>query len=300
MMTAWRFIDSGACDAAFNMALDEAIAIFVRKGCAPPTLRLYGWKSPSVSLGSFQKIADIDRQYCSSNNIPIVRRPTGGRGILHGDELTYSFSSRSEGFFSGGLLSTYRCISAALHKGLDMAGIKTTIKNRREPGSNLTRGPLCFESVSYGELTFSGRKLIGSAQKRWRDGFLQQGAIPYLIDIEKIRLIFKSAAPKDTGAAECELNRHAAPGCRCADAPFLGLKELLPDFNHEEFKLHLKLSFENAFNVTLAGSRPSHEEMELARFLESEKYLSPLWTEAGKACSLTCSNSEKSKKAGQG
>lgn len=101
-MTTWRLIDSGPCDASYNMALDEAIAVFVRRGRSCPALRLYGWETPSVSLGSFQKLDDIDEEYCSHENIPVVRRPTGGRAVLHGDELTYSFSSKNEGRFSRG------------------------------------------------------------------------------------------------------------------------------------------------------------------------------------------------------
>jgi len=101
MNDSWRFIDSGNCEASFNMAIDEAIAISVRKGDVPPTLRLYGWDVPSVSIGCFQKIRDINVEYCGEKNIPIVRRPTGGRAILHYQDITYSFSTKTDfGLFS--------------------------------------------------------------------------------------------------------------------------------------------------------------------------------------------------------
>src|SRR5208337_2023965 len=152
IMTSWRFIESGPCAAAYNMALDEAIAAAVRNGDSPPTLRLYGWLEPSVSLGAFQKITDIDTSYCAAHALHVVRRPTGGRGILHGEELTYSFSARNEGLFSQGLLDAYRKISTAFSLGLQRLGLYVEMKTRRERGSNFERSPLCFQSTSYGEL----------------------------------------------------------------------------------------------------------------------------------------------------
>ncbi|HAK88291.1 MAG TPA: hypothetical protein DHV16_10835 [Nitrospiraceae bacterium] len=255
-MTVWRLIDSGPCNAAYNMALDEAIAISVRNGDAPPTLRLYGWDRQSVSLGSFQKISDIDLRYCENNNIPVVRRPTGGRGILHGDELTYSFSARNEGHFSNGLLETYRKLSAAFYDALQKMSLPVVIKTDRESGRNLTRSPLCFKSTSYGELSLNGKKLIGSAQKRWQDGFLQQGSIPYSIDYGKVRMVFKNDGKGISG-----------------------LKELLPDFNREIFKRRIKSAFEEVFDITLAASDPFPREEEAARLLYSEKHLNRDWIE---------------------
>ena len=117
MTETWRFIDSGPCGAAYNMAFDEAIAVTVRNGRAHPTLRLYGWDLPSVTIGYFQKIGDIDTAYCFRNNIPVIRRPTGGRAILHGNEITYSFSAKTRtGLFSKSLLDSYKTISRAFRK----------------------------------------------------------------------------------------------------------------------------------------------------------------------------------------
>lgn len=253
-MNEWRLIDSGPCAASYNMALDEAIATEVRKGNAPPTLRFYGWEAPSVSLGSFQKIADLNLPYCISNNIPVVRRPTGGRAILHGDELTYSFSAGNNGFFSGGLLDTYRQLGAALKSGLDMLGVDITMKTERESGKNLSRSPLCFKSTSYSELSYKGRKLIGSAQKRWKDGFLQQGSIPYTIDEEITRTIFNLAPSSDIRGG------------------MIGLREALPDLDPEQFKGAIRISFEKTFRIRFRCSDPSLEEIRLARELEAQKY----------------------------
>lgn len=277
----WRFIDSGPCDAAYNMALDEAIAISVRNGEVPPTLRLYGWKVPSVSIGSFQKIVDIDIEYCINNNIPVVRRPTGGRGILHGDELTYSFSARNEGDFSGGLLETYRRLSIAFQSALHQMGLNVAMKMERESGVNLTRSPLCFKSTSYGEIGLDGRKLIGSAQKRWNNGFLQQGSIPYSIDYEKITSVFKIST------SALQYSRHE----------IIGLKELMTGFDSEGFKEAIKSSFEKNFNITFTCSHPSPQEQELALLLLSGKYRNPQWTQGTAKNIRFCNNNEILKRA---
>ena len=259
MTTIWRLIDSGLCAASYNMALDEAISVNVRRGGSPPTLRLYGWEMTSVSLGSFQKITSIDLEYCTNNKIPVVRRPTGGRGILHGDELTYSFSSKNNGDFSGSLLETYRKLSIAFSAALHSIGLRTTMKMVRESGRNLTRSPLCFKSISYGEISLDDKKLIGSAQKRWSDGFLQQGSIPYDIRDEETIRIFNLAP-----------SLYVNDGIIC-------LNRLIPDLSHNRFKKAIKEAFEETFNIRLVRSEVSQEEHFLAKELEARKYLAPEW-----------------------
>ena len=260
-MPSWRFIESGLCAAAYNMALDEAIAAAVRNGDSPPTLRLYGWRQPSVSLGAFQKITDIDTSYCAAHDLHVVRRPTGGRGILHGEELTYSFSARNEGLFSQGLLDAYRKISTAFSLGLQRLGLSVKMKTLRERGNNLERSPLCFQSTSYGELTVNGKKMIGSAQKRWADGFLQQGSIPYTIDHTALAAVFPA------------FRQHIPPGFTMAC-----LNDLVPDFGPQVFKVYIKESFEILFGVSLLESLPTDQEVAQAHLLCAEKYRQPLWT----------------------
>ncbi|MCC6347390.1 MAG: lipoate--protein ligase family protein [Nitrospirales bacterium] len=263
MSAAWRLIDSGPCDAFCNMALDEAIALTVREGHhSLPVLRFYGWTVPSVSIGSFQKTTDVDCAYCGSHSLPVVRRPTGGRGILHGDELTYSVSSRNEGAFSRGLLDTYRLISRALQDGLERIGLPVTMKEERETGRVLTRSPHCFQSTSYGEIRFQARKAVGSAQKRWRECFLQQGSIPYTIDYGRLALVFSGMGQRAGGG-----------GAETAERAMVGLKELLPDLDPERVKECLILAFEELFSVRLVPSRPSDREQDLALHLSSKKYL---------------------------
>jgi lipoate-protein ligase A len=265
MTETWRFLDTGPCRATYNMALDEAIAVAVKRESAPPTLRLYGWYEPSVSIGYFQKIMDVDVRYCVKKNIPLVRRLTGGRAILHGHEITYSFSSKTmSGRFSNGLLDSYKKISTAFGIALSKMSIYADMKLVRAcrglPFSRLrSKSPLCFQSVSYGEITINGRKVIGSAQKRWTDALLQQGSIPLVTDGDDAAKVFRL----DTAQ-------------KMKDS-FIGLRDVLPGFMPEEFKEAVRISFEETFDVKFDVSSLSPEEISMARKLEAEKYLSHEW-----------------------
>ncbi|NWF52444.1 MAG: lipoate--protein ligase family protein [Nitrospirae bacterium] len=258
MSDKWRFVDSGLCNASYNMALDEAIAINVRKGNSPPTLRLYGWSLPSVSIGYSQKMREIDSDYCIRKGIPIVRRPTGGRAILHNDEITYSFSVKTDdGLFSKGLLDSYKKISNAFVITFLKIGLSLELRLLRNTRQVSHRSPLCFESLSYGEITVNNKKILGSAQKRWTDGLLQQGSIPISIDRKEIAKVFTLQYP--------------------IGEKLIGLKELLQELNCEELKNIIKVSFEEAFNKTLVPLPLSGEEKSLAHELENKKYLSHSW-----------------------
>lgn len=260
MGKTWRLIDSGPCSASYNMALDEAIADRLRKDNAPPTLRLYGWDMPSVSLGCFQRASSINIHYCRANNIPVVRRPTGGRALLHGDELTYSVSARTDAeLFTKGLLDSYRQISAAFITALYTMGIHAEAKKKREKGRVLARSPLCFRSTSYGEILINKKKAIGSAQKRWKEALLQQGSIPYACNEKAMPAIF---------GEEETTSLHAI---------MTGIKEELPEFDEDRFKKIIVCSFEETFGIRLVRSLPSEEEHLLALDLEKQKYLRQEW-----------------------
>jgi lipoate-protein ligase A len=242
------------------MALDEAVAALVRKGGLPPALRLYGWDRPSLSLGCFQRTSDVNIEYCRARDIPIVRRPTGGRAILHDDELTYSFSVRTDqGPFSKGLLDSYKKISVAFYLAFRRIGVAVEPKTRRERGKVLAGSPFCFQSSSYGEILIDNKKVVGSAQKRWDDGLLQQGSIPYSYNHDGLRNIF--GAEKYTALRDCTV----------------GLREVLPQLDEGEFRKIIAASFEEAFGISLVPALPSREELSLAEELEQGKYLLARW-----------------------
>jgi len=242
------------------MALDEAAAAGVRSLGRQPTLRFYGWDMPSISIGCFQKISDIDVEYCEVSSLPIVRRPTGGRAILHDHELTYSFSVRTDlEPFKGGLLESYRRISEAFGLAFRKMGVSAQLKMRRERGAVLAGSPLCFQSSSYGELLINGRKAVGSAQRRWEDGLLQQGSVPYSFREKEMCRVFK------TGGADSPV--------KC----MIGLTEAMPDLDEDLLKEAVALSFEETFGISLVPSLPAPDELDLARELEAGKYRSREW-----------------------
>jgi len=259
MEKTWRLIDSGRCDPAFNMALDESLALSVRQDSSPPVLRFYGWKIPSITLGCFQKLSDIDLEYCQAQKIPVVRRPTGGRAILHDAELTYSFSAKTDSdFFSGGLLNSYRNISQAFQQAFCHIGLKADARGEREKGAVLAGSPLCFQSSSYGELLLGSRKVVGAAQKRWADGFLQQGSLPYEHNEELMSRIFR-------------VSRQDLRRC------MTGLRDTVPEFDEARLKEALTAAFEDRFDVRLAASSPSPAEVQQAEILLEQKYHLDSW-----------------------
>jgi lipoate-protein ligase A len=266
MTDAWRFIDTGLCGAAYNMALDEAIATSVRRDYSPPTLRFYGWDEPSVTIGCFQKIGDINIEYFTGKRFPIIRRPTGGRAILHNHELTYSFSVKTKsGPFSKGLFDSYKKISTALCSALSIIGLTPRLRLQKEArplqiAGHRTRSPLCFQSTSYGEITINNKKVVGSAQKRWVDGLLQQGSIPFTINMNEIVKVFRLEY------------------AYAINETLTGLKVIFPKLNPDNLKNAIRTSFEELFDTSLIPSPPFREEVSIAQELEAQKYLSNQWT----------------------
>lgn len=265
MNTTWRYLDEGVNSASYNMALDEALAIAVRKELSPPTLRLYGWDRPSVTIGYFQRSSEIDVAYCAQKNIPVVRRASGGRAVLHGEELTYSISAKTvAGVFSHGLHDSYANIGKALGLAFVRIGIVPETKLRRQLPAELKTGarprnPLCFHSASYGEISFQERKIIGSAQKRWRDGLLQQGSIPTTIAYDEVATIFRCADPKSLKET------------------MGGLCEMVPSLTIDGLKSALRSAFEEVFDIQFKRATPSAEETRIAEELDARKYATPQW-----------------------
>ncbi len=264
MGSSWktlRLVASGACSASYNMALDEALSASVRKGDSGPCLRIYGWRTPSVSLGYLQRSGDIDLSYCKQAGVPVVRRQTGGRAILHGVELTYSFSaSNSLKGLGSGVLDCYAALSRAFmcaFKSLGLSAISgSRLKKVEGPRS---ANPLCFSSASYGEISVAGRKIIGSAQRRWPAGFLQQGSIPLELDRKEMCRVFGSV---DNGS----------------DLGLTALRELDSTIGLERLHDAVVEGFREAFGVEVVTDRPDKKEEELARRLQQEKYLLDQWT----------------------
>jgi len=190
------------------MALDEALLEAVGQGRSDPILRLYGWAPPCLSLGYAQPIEDVDRVRLQQRGWQLVRRPTGGRAILHTDELTYAvIAPVTEPRVAGSVLESYRRLSQALLLALRKLGLRPNAD--QEYPQNGTGGPVCFETPSNYEITVAGKKLIGSAQARRRTGVLQHGSLPLYGDLTRITQGLKFSIEEERAKAADRLLRHA-------------------------------------------------------------------------------------------
>jgi lipoate-protein ligase A len=169
-----RFIDDGAGDGAYNMGVDRALQL-VRAGGSEglPTLRLYSWKRPTVTLGRFQPLDAIDADACDRLGVDVVRRPTGGRGVLHDDEVTYCFVAAVGDGVPRGVVASYRAIAEGLRAAFEELGVAAGAVSRTggDPGSSA-----CYLAASQADLSVGTLKLSGSAQVWAGDTVLQHGS----------------------------------------------------------------------------------------------------------------------------
>jgi lipoate-protein ligase A len=209
--THWRLILSKPLEGAWNMAVDEAILEAAGKGQAPPTLRLYAWSPPCLSLGYAQPIGDIDSTELKLQGWQLVRRPTGGRAILHTDEITYSvMAPLHDPHLAGGVLESYRRLSIALVQALTELGLSAQAEREYNLPTGARRdGPVCFEVPSNYEITAGGKKLIGSAQARRLTGILQHGSLPLIGDLSRITRVLAFSDEEARSQAAARLLEHA-------------------------------------------------------------------------------------------
>jgi len=187
-MHSWRFLDSGPNVGIYNMAVDQELLAKAQLGEKMPILRFYDWSPPAVSIGRFQKIKTaVDAEACKRLGFDIVRRITGGRAVLHHNELTYGVIARSDDpLFPPNVLGAYKVIAAGLVAGLKNLGVDAEMVSRTGRHASLVnkndKDPSCFSSPSWYEIVVNGKKIIGSAQRRLSGAFLQHGSI--LIDYD--------------------------------------------------------------------------------------------------------------------
>lgn len=153
------------------MAADLACLDEVAAG-GPPVLRLYTWSPPALSLGRFQPETDVDAVRCAELGVEVVRRPTGGKALLHGADLTYAVARARPPGPEGHVDAVYRTIAAGLVAGLAGLGVAATVGEERGPA-----GPVCFAAAQGADLRVGDRKLCGSAQVQRGDAVLQHGSI---------------------------------------------------------------------------------------------------------------------------
>jgi lipoyl(octanoyl) transferase len=196
---SWKLILDGPMDGTRNMAIDAALLEEIEASETPRTVvRFYSWQTPTISLGRNQKIEKaVDVDYCTANGIDIVHRPTGGRAVLHDDELTYAVISSDSDSFGDTIYGNYKRVSQALCLGYNRLGVPAVLapESRKLAPLPNDADPPCFLSPSRYELMVEGRKIAGSAQRRVRRGFLQHGSMPMTCNREALARATRLADP---------------------------------------------------------------------------------------------------------
>ncbi len=268
-LTSWRLLKTPPALGAWNMAVDEAILEAVGRGEVPATLRLFAWEPPCLSLGYAQPIADVDQARLAERGWQMVRRPTGGRAILHTDELTYSvIAPLAEPRLAGSVLESYQRLSQALLSALQRLGLAAQSQEQAGQPPSAAKGPVCFEVPSNYEITAEGRKLIGSAQARRKDGVLQHGTLPLTGDLSRITqaLVFPDEAARSQAAAR--LHSRAAT-----------LQEVLGAvIPWEQAAAAFIAAFQDTLSLAFLPAELTPSEQARAAALVTEKYANPAWT----------------------
>ncbi|WP_049365494.1 lipoate--protein ligase family protein [Staphylococcus epidermidis] len=197
MTEIWNFINTGSKNPYYNMAMDEALLNFVSRGEIDPVIRFYTWNPATLSIGYFQRLQkEIDIDKVKEKGYGLVRRQTGGRGVLHDIELTYSvIVPESHPNMPSTVTEAYKIISQGLLEGFKNLGFETyfAIPRSKEERDKLKqpRSSVCFDAPSWYELVVEGRKIAGSAQTRQKGVILQHGSILQDIDIDDLFDMFK-------------------------------------------------------------------------------------------------------------
>ena len=180
-MNIWRFLNTGSQDGFHNMAIDEVLATQSVPGDKRAVFRVYQWQPYAISLGYNQNPDDLNLEKCRHDNIDVVRRPTGGRAVLHAEEVTYSvIIHRDSDFFSPDILTTYNRISEGILRGLHRFGVDAELVQRLpedEKSSAYKNKIPCFSGAARYEIAWQNKKLVGSAQRRYEHAMLQHGSI---------------------------------------------------------------------------------------------------------------------------
>ncbi len=258
-MKNWRFLDTGANNAFWNMAIDEAIFLGSKKKSLP-TLRFYRWKPAAVSIGYAQNVEkEVDLKECKNLKVDVVRRWTGGGAIFHDDELTYSFVSRTNLCRDfDDLLASYKQVCQGIIDGLFALGISVKFREEKSRLSSRRKVP-CFMASSRHDLIVGEKKVMGNAQRRTKELFLQQGSLPLAYDFNLINRVF--------------------PGSDGFKNMATSISQILhKKISFAEIKEKILFGFAHHFSVNFKEGTLSAEEQLLAKKLFEEKYSSKKWT----------------------
>jgi lipoate-protein ligase A len=274
MKEVWRYIDSGDGSPSFNMALDEALLDWHSQGKIPPVIRFYGWNPATLSIGYFQKIEkEIDMNAVKKHGLGFVRRPTGGRGVLHEHELTYSvIVSENHPEMPKTVTEAYRVISEGILNGFQELGLEAyfAVPKSADEKSALKnpRSAVCFDAPSWYELVVEGRKVAGSAQTRQKGVILQHGAILLDLDEDKLFSLFKYPNERVKERMQNAFKTKA-----------VAINEISSrQIGIEEAKQAFREGFEKALDIELEPYTMNSDELDYVMQLAKDKYECDEWT----------------------
>ena len=268
-MDTWRLLITPPARGAWNMALDEAILEHIGRGESIPTLRLYAWTPACLSLGHAQPFADVDMTRLKQHGWEVVRRATGGRAILHTDELTYSvIAPTNEPRVEGSVLESYNRLAQALLHAVKSLDIPVEMKEGKA-NNGATPNPVCFEVPSTYEITVNGKKLIGSAQARKKEGVLQHGSLPLTGDLTRIcqALVFENEATHKDAAKRLLQRATTVESALGREVSWETAAQAFVD------------AFEAQLGLKIERGELSESESRRIDELVKEKYDHPSWTE---------------------
>ena len=269
----WYFINSGPCSPSYNMAMDEALLDWHSEGLIPPVIRFYEWNPATLSIGYFQSVEkEIDMEAVKGLGLGFVRRPTGGRGVLHEHELTYSvIVSESYPSMPATVTEAYRVISEGLLLGFQNLGLEAyfSVPNTNEQKENLKKpkSAVCFDTPSWYELVVEGKKVAGSAQTRQKGVILQHGAILLDLDEDKLIQTFKFSSDEVREKVRNSLSQKAVSINKIISKPI----------TIEECKTAFKKGFADALEIELVEYKLTEEQQEYVKVLETTRYANDEW-----------------------
>jgi lipoate-protein ligase A len=269
----WRFIDTGNGSPSFNMALDEALLDWHSEGKIPPVIRFYGWDPATLSVGYFQKVEkEINMDAVKAHRLGFVRRPTGGRGVLHEHELTYSvIVSEDHPEMPKSVTEAYRVISEGILKGFHQLGLEAYFAvPKTDEERNALKNPrsaVCFDAPSWYELVVEGRKVAGSAQTRQKGVILQHGSILLDLDEEKLFSLFKYPNERVKDRMKKAFKSKA-----------VAINEISPRrITLDEAKEAFYKGFAEGLNIELEPYQLTEEEMAYVQKIAKERYENDEW-----------------------
>ena len=272
-MKQWYFINSGPCTPSFNMALDEALLNWHSEKLIPPVIRFYEWEPATLSIGYFQQVhKDIDLEEVRRQGLGFVRRPTGGRAVLHEHELTYSIIVEEDyPNMPQSVTEAYRVLSEGLLLGFRNLGLDAyfSVPDTEEKKEDLKRpkSAVCFDAPSWYELVVEGRKVAGSAQTRQKGVILQHGAILLDMDEEKLLSLFRFADEEARERMRRKLPEKAVAMNRLVNRPFT-IEQCVEAF---------KSGFQQSLEIELIPYELTGEQLAYIEQLEKEKYANDDW-----------------------